>query len=1181
MSDIGPIIDEIIRRRRPEPAPSRSRRGSSRGNRGSSRYGDSPPAMLNRPQDTVNVGDMASVEQYRYRLAQTAAQRGLGDEVVQMITEADPTDLPRYQQVVESDNPSESMRSMVFGDKNWVSNTIGDPGATALNRIFHELNRPLNAATGALTEILRDDPGANPLGLLESAGRGAWRGFDYDEHYGTNAILNEVEQYEIGGRNIPVPESGVPRAVANFAGDVVLDPLNFTRFGAAVKNPLDELVENRRAFVAAREADSEVTALRAMPKNQRGPVVERIIRDTFERPRTPTGTYRSRTVGERVRRRPLEAYDPALNRGVPRPPDMPKSPPKTYRARENLVYRILEEDDLQRLRTGNSEIRLEDYVNQVSEMGRRGHFTMHLAGRQVLGESTEGIYRNTVGRARRLGYTKAGDARALTRAFVYNRKDFGELPIHERRAMGNYASEGESMLHDVSNLRKIVDDEELDEIIEVLDAAKFEHVDPEDIFNSVDQVPLKNPTDTLKTRGDVARAFELQLQHLRNLEELHFIDPPREVFPLRPKGKRKLTRHERTLPIAELRRRGIQFEDPIKTLADDMSFRLQMVAQAEAVIKTLDQYGIKIADPRATSRLVTQTETGKTHKRTSVPGQELEKLALGDLNPTTQELLRPNTLDEADNVVNQITDPDSYLNTPEGKELLDEASKEAARRGITRVGNLELVPATRIQHPVVQRWLKANDIKAKDIIIPRSIADALEQMNKTFGKVDEATAFLRNYDKIMSMWKRGVTVWNPGYHIRNSFSDYFMNVAAGVANPLKYRQALRVILHRYDDAHIIKLAGQDLTLADAYKLYGRYSGSKTGQIRAEMASMIEKSKVARISEGREDWMRLAHFLDRFEKEALRRNLTIKVNGVVTGEARKLAQNVGDNVRYSNLDYGAKTPFERAVMARAIPFYTFLRRNLVLQAQLLLTQPGVIAAYPKYMELFQGLMGNPEEDDSTVLIPGWVRDAFPWLIETESRRQKGPINQLLNLFGIGDDGGAVVAPMENMLPIGTLNEVSGLTDPLSRGDNPGWFGLQEFIREQASSATPLAKVPFEIATDTSVFTGGEIDFDLDYLLSQLPVGRQASTLATEGPGGAQESITRWLTGAPIRQITPENEQSEFRRREDSLEIVRQQVLEDVNAELRALGMEEITSLPALDPDELINAILMSQGRRGRG
>jgi hypothetical protein len=89
---------------------------------------------------------------------------------------------------------------------------------------------------------------------------------------------------------------------------------------------------------------------------------------------------------------------------------------------------------------------------------------------------------------------------------------------------------------------------------------------------------------------------------------------------------------------------------------------------------------------------------------------------------------------------------------------------------------------------------------------------------------------------------------------------------------------------------------------------------------------------------------------------------------------------GHQVNKLHFDYDALTGFEKNVMRRAVPFYTFARRNLPLQVETALTKPGVINAQYKPF--------RQTSEDERGYIPGYLNRgvAIPTGPEVDGKRQ---------------------------------------------------------------------------------------------------------------------------------------------------------------------------------------------------
>lgn len=209
---------------------------------------------------------------------------------------------------------------------------------------------------------------------------------------------------------------------------------------------------------------------------------------------------------------------------------------------------------------------------------------------------------------------------------------------------------------------------------------------------------------------------------------------------------------------------------------------------------------------------------------------------------------------------------------------------------------------------------------------------------------DEMSTLLSLYDEYLHLWKVNALAWYPGYHLRNVFGNILNNYAAGVKDPRVYNHALQATFNR--SGGNIKLPNpvelpdgrvvSTLTYSDLRDLAARHGARGQGQygtLRAEDAINLQRTRPSdyafMVQELQEDWTRMAHFLDRLLK------------GDSPVEAAQ-------SVKKYLFDYSPHglTEFERDVMSRIIPFYTWTRNNIPLQLEILFTKPGVALLRPK-------------------------------------------------------------------------------------------------------------------------------------------------------------------------------------------------------------------------------------------
>jgi hypothetical protein len=279
-------------------------------------------------------------------------------------------------------------------------------------------------------------------------------------------------------------------------------------------------------------------------------------------------------------------------------------------------------------------------------------------------------------------------------------------------------------------------------------------------------------------------------------------------------------------------------------------------------------------------------------------------------------------------------------------------------------------------------------------------------------KIHEIT---RLYDKVLRGWKSVVTVYNPGYYVRNGIGETMMGMMDNVG-PKAYTKAAAVLRYSQPDEvkealktlepwkrhatrqglgkkviyhHKTKAGGrQPVTAEDLWVLY-HDAGLKTGFISTEFdhffptagslkASPVGQAatkindKVRHRGEQYEDYFRMAHFISRLQRSK-------------KTDLREAADDAAGYVRKYHYDYTDFTPFEKNVMLRIFPFYKWTRKSLPLMASMLFTRPGMVMLYPKGMQNLSYATGgtDPLTDDNGFLpnyedvTPSWMQSMFAY------------------------------------------------------------------------------------------------------------------------------------------------------------------------------------------------------------
>jgi hypothetical protein len=246
---------------------------------------------------------------------------------------------------------------------------------------------------------------------------------------------------------------------------------------------------------------------------------------------------------------------------------------------------------------------------------------------------------------------------------------------------------------------------------------------------------------------------------------------------------------------------------------------------------------------------------------------------------------------------------------------------------------------------------------------------------------------------------------------------------------------------------------------------------ETGQgVGAGIASMLDPTAIAGVRTGEdvnrimrqmrnvgnvsEDWMRLAHYI------AKRRQ------GFEPGAA-------ADAVTKYHFDYGDLTPFERTVMRRTVPFYTYSSRNLPAILEDLATRPAKLAGTVR--------AGTSAAREGQEFVPSYLGEGVAVPVPGGPEGQQ----RFLSSFGL---------PMEDEAIKALASLLAG------RGDRA--------VGNLLAGLNPALKYPIEVATDTQLHTGRR--------LSDLRPSNLASGFGLLGEDIANP-LTQFLANTPAARV----------------------------------------------------------------
>lgn len=346
------------------------------------------------------------------------------------------------------------------------------------------------------------------------------------------------------------------------------------------------------------------------------------------------------------------------------------------------------------------------------------------------------------------------------------------------------------------------------------------------------------------------------------------------------------------------------------------------------------------------------------------------------------------------------------------------------------------------------------------------IAHAIERTSAVSqGNDDAINAFNAGWRKWLANWKLSVTSVNPGYRIRNTMSDVWAMYVSGMPmhSVVSYGERARRLMQSAKEGNPEALK----TITEAYH-HGILSGLYQGDVQA-IGKMIKYSgsKSSLFHQGKfiklatkvaqdfnanvENWGRMTHYL--YRKQGL---------GESTVEAAM-------RVKAAHFDYEDLTPFEQKVMKGVAPFYTWTRKNIPFQIKALASHPGRYAAFPKTMEESEASSPN----DKGNIVPSFISQGLGFQIPF------GKHNYYLPQIGAAD---------------------------LQLFDSKGGA-----VQRLTQLANPAISLPFELATNKNLFTGGDISTPNH---TRNPVSSLGADLLKFIPGSNVGKTSRTVNGKRV-------------------------------------------------------------------
>ena len=390
---------------------------------------------------------------------------------------------------------------------------------------------------------------------------------------------------------------------------------------------------------------------------------------------------------------------------------------------------------------------------------------------------------------------------------------------------------------------------------------------------------------------------------------------------------------------------------------------------------------------------------------------------------------------------------------------------------------------------------------SKDTWLPQDVLDQFDKIHDIMVTESATQQMASTVEKAINYWKFAVTSANPGHHVKNLAGDTISNWLDGVISPIPYMQAAKIMR---DPASVSIKIGNKVLSGDEVLAHYAMSGAKTGRTASEHQLLGNTGsgfmhKVKDLSESREDYGRIAHFIDAWKKEAAGKNPRLVMTDARDAAAARV-------IRF-NHDFMDITNTERGLAKWVYPFYTWSRKNLPLQLETLLLKPGKFNQIMRATGTLMDQLGVDTEGHGnplSVMVPQWLRDTNPIKLADETA-QRG------QLFATGQWN-----PMNEILQFGG--------------------GRDNLVKTFIGGLNPLGRVAYEQMTGTRLPTGQNIGSLDEYGMNQLPFTRLIQTMLS-GPDKKTNmqkilAAVNWTTGAGLQEVTEKSKLAEIHRMEDA-------------------------------------------------
>lgn len=424
--------------------------------------------------------------------------------------------------------------------------------------------------------------------------------------------------------------------------------------------------------------------------------------------------------------------------------------------------------------------------------------------------------------------------------------------------------------------------------------------------------------------------------------------------------------------------------------------------------------------------------------------RELRGLSVSEINRLASEGRLPGFEGE---IISRflVDDPAALLAVRELRGAKAAADFEVLSRAVTEVGvPTNFAPAHYRELVIVGSQdpkLAAIGERFRGFSFAPEVAHHLNEVATSTFNPEATRKFLQHFDRVQGIWKSITLAIFPSYHLRNVVGNAWNNYLAGLTDPRWYMKAADLQGGR---SEAFTIGGKEFTRRELASLAEDVGVVNRGFLAVELPEDLRI--VGKI--GRTTAAERIPLVGRAVRFGFRKGTELENNARLAHWLWRL--DAGDTLPQAALsvkrylfDYATGlTAFEKGVMRRIFPFYSWSRMNIPLQLTALVENPRPFIRLAQFVR-------TARSDEPELQLDDFQRDILPTFIQKQSGI---PIR-------FDNDGNPEYFLLGGWLPAADLETLGRPTGPLDKA---------------LSLLTPFAKIPIEQAFNYDSFLNRKIE-----------------------------------------------------------------------------------------------------------